>query len=350
MSRLTHPNTVRVHLFGQLDGGALYIVMEFLEGENILQVERRDGPMHPDRAFRIMMQICGALHEAHTQGIVHRDLKPENIVLTTQGGIADFPKVLDFGLAKMNDPDPQTGSVRALTQAGAVFGTPEFMSPEQARGEVLDARSDIYSLCVILYEMMTCKLPFKAKTPMDFIAKHIKADPIPVHERIPGLPLLERHWAVMEKALRKNRDDRYATAQEFADALESIVNGKSGTVMGMRIPGPPQSPAGQSLVPALPVSVPALSQKAARPAPVAPDAEILAPGVHTSAKSPAGRPAGPAAAVKAEASAPAADPVPALVADDGRSGGTISKGAIVGIGVGLGVLFIAVVTLVIMLL
>jgi serine/threonine-protein kinase len=226
MSRLTHPNTVRVLLFGQLDTGALYIVMEFLDGKNLLQVERKEGPLDPVRAGNIMIQVCGALGEAHQQGIVHRDLKPENIVLSTQGGIADFPKVLDFGLAKMKDPpDPKTGSMRALTQQGAVFGTPEFMSPEQARGEVLDERSDIYSLCVILYEMVTCKLPFKAKSPMDFITQHIKGKPIPVNERVAGLPLTEKHWVVMEKALTKDKENRYQTTIEFAEALKSWVNG-----------------------------------------------------------------------------------------------------------------------------
>jgi serine/threonine-protein kinase len=217
---------VRVLLFGQLDTGALYIVMEFLDGKNLLQVERKEGPLDPVRAGNIMIQVCGALGEAHQQGIVHRDLKPENIVLSTQGGIADFPKVLDFGLAKMKDPpDPKTGSMRALTQQGAVFGTPEFMSPEQARGEVLDERSDIYSLCVILYEMVTCKLPFKAKSPMDFITQHIKGKPIPVNERVAGLPLTEKHWVVMEKALTKDKANRYQTTLEFAEALKSWVNG-----------------------------------------------------------------------------------------------------------------------------
>lgn len=228
MSRLTHPNTARVLLFGQLDTGALYIVMEFLDGKNLLQVERKEGPLAPERAASIMIQICGALGEAHSQGIVHRDLKPENIVLATQGGISDFPKVLDFGLAKMKDPpDPKTGSIRALTQQGAVFGTPEFMSPEQARGEVLDARSDIYSLCVILYEMVTCKLPFKAKSPMDFITQHIKGKPIPVHQRVSGLPLTDKHWTVMERALMKDKDERYQTTLEFAEALKTWVNGSS---------------------------------------------------------------------------------------------------------------------------
>ena len=228
MSKLTHPNTARVFLFGQLDSGALYIVMEFLDGDNLLQVEKADGPFSPRRAAKVMMQVCGALEEAHKAGIIHRDLKPENIVLTNQGGIEDFPKVLDFGLAKMNDQDPSTGSIRVLTQQGAIFGTPEFMSPEQAKGEPLDPRSDIYSLGVILYEMLTCKLPFKARNPMDYIAQHIKAKPIPVHERTSGLDLEEYHWKVLSKTMMKDPADRYQTAAEFADSLATwITNGKA---------------------------------------------------------------------------------------------------------------------------
>ncbi len=311
MSRLTHPNTVRVLLFGQLDTGALYIVMEFLDGKNLLQVERKEGPLDPVRAGNIMIQVCGALGEAHQQGIVHRDLKPENIVLSTQGGIADFPKVLDFGLAKMKDPpDPKTGSMRALTQQGAVFGTPEFMSPEQARGEVLDERSDIYSLCVILYEMVTCKLPFKAKSPMDFITQHIKGKPIPVNERVPGLPLTEKHWTVMERALTKNKDDRYQTTLEFAEALKSWVNGSQAEHY---------LPSHGDAAPAAPARPEAPASAAAQDAPAAePPAELEVPD--KSREIPAEEPTG------------------------------LSKGVVIGLVGGLVLLFITVVALVIILL
>jgi serine/threonine protein kinase len=118
-------------------------------------------------------------------GIVHRDLKPENIFLSTQGGLKDFPKVLDFGLAKVTEREMRPGSIM-LTQEGMVFGTPEFMSPEQAQGKTLDARSDIYSLAVILYEVLTGKLPFDAKTPMEYIQHHVMKPPIPLDERVPG--------------------------------------------------------------------------------------------------------------------------------------------------------------------
>src|SRR4029453_7873964 len=161
MSHLTHPNTVKVLLYGELDDGSLYIVMEYLEGKNLNQVVRKEGPMPTDRAIPVLIQVCGALQEAHSQGIIHRDLNHENIFLSTNGGLRDFPKVLDFGLAKVTERELRPGSVM-LTQEGMVFGTPEFMSPEQAQGKVLDARSDIYSLATILYEVLTGKLPFEA--------------------------------------------------------------------------------------------------------------------------------------------------------------------------------------------
>ena len=191
MSHLSHPNTARVYMYGQLEDGACYIVMEYLEGKNLAQVTRAEGMLQPARAINIMMQVCGALEEAHRQGIIHRDLKPENIFLTSQGGIADFPKVLDFGLAKVTQREMRPGSM-ILTQEGMVFGTPEFMSPEQARGEQLDARSDIYSLGCILYEMLTGKLPFDAAQPMDYLALQIRGTPIPLGERIPGPELSGR--------------------------------------------------------------------------------------------------------------------------------------------------------------
>lgn len=219
MSQLTHPNTVRVFMYGELDeDGSLYIVMEMLEGRNLNQRVRREGPMPTSRAIPILVQVCGALQEAHEMGIVHRDLKPENIFLSKQGGIADFPKVLDFGLAKVTERQMQPGSV-ILTQEGMVFGTPEFMSPEQAQGRTLDARSDIYSLAVILYEVLTGKLPFDAKTPMEYIQKHVTEAIIPLSQRRPELNLPVELDAVLEKALAKNPEERFQSAAEFADAL-----------------------------------------------------------------------------------------------------------------------------------
>jgi serine/threonine-protein kinase len=219
MSQLTHPNTVKVFMYGELeDDGSLYIVMEMLEGRNLNQTVRKEGPLPVDRAIPILIQCCGALQEAHDLGIVHRDLKPENIFLSKQGGINDYPKVLDFGLAKVTERQMQPGSV-ILTQEGMVFGTPEFMSPEQAQGKTLDARSDIYSLAVILYEVLTGKLPFSARTPMEYIQKHVTDPIISLSERVPDRKFQKGLDEVLAKALEKQPDRRYQTAGEFGEAL-----------------------------------------------------------------------------------------------------------------------------------
>lgn len=230
MSQLTHPNTVKVSMYGELEeDGSLYIVMEFLEGRNLNRAVKKDGPMAAERAVPILIQVCGALQEAHTMGIIHRDLKPENIFLCKQIGIDEYPKVLDFGLAKVTEQQMRPGSV-ALTQEGMVFGTPEFMSPEQAQGQKLDPRSDIYSLAVILYEALTGKLPFDAKTPMEYIQKHVMETPILLNRRVEGLSFAKGLEEVIQKALSKNPDQRYQSAIEFAAALRPYA-GEAGAMV-----------------------------------------------------------------------------------------------------------------------
>jgi serine/threonine-protein kinase len=232
MSHLEHPNTVKVLLYGELDDGALYIVMEYLEGKNLNQVVRKEGPLPPERAIPVLIQVCGALQEAHLQGIVHRDLKPENIFLSTNGGLRDYPKVLDFGLAKVTERELRPGSIM-LTQEGMVFGTPEFMSPEQAQGKTLDARSDVYSLAVILYEVLTGKLPFDAKQPMEYIQAHVTKPPIPLDDRVPGKKFPPGLGAAILRALEKAPDQRYASAAEFAQALKPFAGAAGKGFSGM---------------------------------------------------------------------------------------------------------------------
>ena len=224
MSQLTHPNTARVYSSGKTEEGASYFVMDYLEGKNLAQIVRKFGPMEPKRAVDIMVQVCGALDEAHRVGVVHRDLKPENIFLTQKDNKEDFVQVLDFGLAKVGAKQMGRGSMM-ITREGMVFGTPEFMSPEQAQGEKVDARADVYSLGLILYELLTGKLPFDAKKALDIMKAHVDDPPIPISDRVPGRTFDPQLWQVMERALSKRPQDRYASTVEFAQALRTCVPG-----------------------------------------------------------------------------------------------------------------------------
>ena len=224
LSQLSHPNTVRVFHYGELEDGPLYIIMEYLDGKNLNQTVRVEGPFATERALPILIQSSGALDEAHKAGIIHRDLKPENIFLVQTAVHRDFPKLLDFGLAKVGEQQMRPGSV-VLTQEGMVFGTPEFMSPEQAQGKTLTASSDVYSLAVILYEVLTGKLPFDAKNAMEHIQHHVTGKPIGINQRAPGKtfpPLLEQ---IVHRALAKRPEDRFATAADFGTALQWVLNG-----------------------------------------------------------------------------------------------------------------------------
>lgn len=220
MSHLSHPNTAKVFLAGQFDDGTLYYVMEYLEGRTLEQTVRAQGPMQALRMIRIMVPICGALEEAHRAGIIHRDLKPENIFLTEHGGIKDFPKLLDFGLAKVTEKQMGPGSVQ-LTRRGMVFGTREFMSPEQALGDELDARSDIYSLGVVMYEALTGKLPFRVSGNDNYLAVQVRSDPIPVGERVSGIRVPDVVGSVVMKAIERDPGARPSTAFALQIALEA---------------------------------------------------------------------------------------------------------------------------------
>ncbi|MEZ4310125.1 MAG: serine/threonine-protein kinase [Polyangiaceae bacterium] len=222
---LRHPNTVRILGDGEMDDGTLYIVMEYLQGRGLDLALKQDGPWPLDRAIQMVLRVAYALEEAHRLGIVHRDLKPENIFLVQRPGGLELPKLLDFGLAKMNRAGESSGgglSITAeLTQEGDILGTPAFMSPEQSFGESLDGRADIYSLAVILYELLTGHLPFEESGATNQIARYLN-DPIPIHQRVEGLTFPDELWPVLARALQKIPDDRFSTAIEFAEALEPL--------------------------------------------------------------------------------------------------------------------------------
>ena len=209
VAQLNHPNIVQVFVFGHTDNGQMYLAMEYIEGRDLAH-ELAAGPMPEPRALRILDQCCAALIEAHGAGIVHRDLKPENIMLADRYGNPDYVKVLDFGIAKLHSSG---GNNPTLTQAGSVFGTPRYMSPEQVKGLVVDARSDLYALGIILYEMLVGRHPFVAETTIEYLMKHVsEAVRAPSSE---GIEIQPRVEALLMKCLEKAPADRYQSAAEL---------------------------------------------------------------------------------------------------------------------------------------
>jgi eukaryotic-like serine/threonine-protein kinase len=215
VSKLTHPNTVQTFDFGTSDG-AMYLVMEYVRGEDLGTVIKRDGAMPFLRAAPLFAQICGALSEAHELGIVHRDLKPENIIVTRTKDGSDHVKVLDFGLAKLSERE----EVADVTGRGSIVGTPYYMSPEQIRGESLDHRSDIYSLGAMMYRVITGEPPFQAQTPVGVLTKHLTDEVVPPRRRRPDLEIDTRVEAIVLRAMSKRRESRYATVDSMREDLE----------------------------------------------------------------------------------------------------------------------------------
>jgi serine/threonine-protein kinase len=217
-SRLRHPNVVSVTDFGQDDDGTLYMVMECLTGKSLARVIAEDAPLPDRRAVDIGAQILAALAEAHAHGILHRDLKPENVMIESRRDAPDAVKVLDFGIAKTLAAGAPSST---LTQAGLVCGTPGYMSPEQLRNEELDPRSDLFAAGMVLYEMLTQKLPFDAKTPWELLHRHLTEPVPPPSERLgrPVTPALER---LVLSAVSARRDERPASAEAMREALLAV--------------------------------------------------------------------------------------------------------------------------------
>jgi serine/threonine-protein kinase len=213
-ARISHPNVAVATDFGPLPGGRYYLVLEYIEGRELRSELDANGALPLSRVLHIGRQIASALCAAHQLGIVHRDLKPENVMLVSRGTEIDLVKVLDFGIAKVTFDDES----QPLTQFGAVFGTPQYMSPEQGKGQVVDARSDLYTLGVILYEMLTGKLPFEAEDALGFIMQHLSASPTPLPPTVPE-PLRQ----LVHGLLEKDPDHRPAAASIVLGELEGLA-------------------------------------------------------------------------------------------------------------------------------
>jgi len=220
-SLLNHPNSIQIIDSGQDRDGTLYIAMELLAGRDLAHVIRDDFPLSVPRIVRIMSQVLSALDEAHTQGVIHRDLKPSNIMLIERRGESDFVKVCDFGIAKAASSEKEDRE-NMLTVQGLVCGTPEYMAPEQARGEPLDGRADLYAAAVILFQMVTGDIPFKGDTPMAIVSRHLVEQPVLPSRRRSDVPIPAALDALILKGMEKNRELRFPTADAFREALEAI--------------------------------------------------------------------------------------------------------------------------------
>lgn len=218
---LVHPNTVRVFDYGATEDGDWYYVMEYLPGETLGSVVRRDGPMAPDRVARIALQAAGALGEAHAHGIVHRDIKPDNLMLASIGSQPDFLKVLDFGVAKVASSRGTLAPQGEITREGIMLGTPLYMSPEQGAGETIDARADLYSLGCVMYFALCGHPPFDTGNAATTILLHMTQAPPTLAER--GAIVPAALDAVIARCLAKKPEDRFPDAAALAAALAPLT-------------------------------------------------------------------------------------------------------------------------------
>ena len=240
-SHLGHPHLVTVFDFGQAESGEPYLVMEYLEGEDLDQRLRRAGRMPIETVVHVVKQVASALGAAHDQGVVHRDLKPGNVFLLQIPGEPDFAKVLDFGISKMKAARTQ------LTNASAVMGTPNYMSPEQATGMVedIDHHADQWALGCIAWQMLLGRGPFVADEVAAILYQIINLDPHPLAPRVPGLPPAAE--TVLRRALCKRPAERFASIREFSGAFEVATSGRPADATPVPVMVPPAAPAGPTI-------------------------------------------------------------------------------------------------------
>ncbi len=223
---LEHPNSVSILDFGEEPDGLLYIAMEYLDGRDLFQVIQDEWPLPKERIVALMRQVCGAVARAHDTGVVHRDLKPENIMVISRVGDDGEPeevvKVCDFGIAHLQTSPDETGSGKGL-----LVGTPEYMAPEVARGEEADGRSDLYALGVVLYQMLTKRLPFEGSDPLRVAMLHLQEEPVPPHELCADVDPFLEDVALM--AMAKQPEQRFGTARQMRGALRAALANREYT-------------------------------------------------------------------------------------------------------------------------
>jgi eukaryotic-like serine/threonine-protein kinase len=227
--RLEHPNICHIIRVGETPDGLVYIVMPYLEGEILSDRTHRAGQLPLDEVVRWVNDIAAGLERAHELQIVHRDLKPENVMIADGKNGESRAVVMDFGLAKERRASPELAK---LTATGIVLGTPEFMSPEQLRGKPLDGRTDVYSLALMTYEMLTGKLPFAGRTQQEMMINRLRNDPTPIRQMRPDLNFNDAVENVLNKGMARDVVNRYSTAPEFAAALAGAARGEGVSMLG----------------------------------------------------------------------------------------------------------------------
>ncbi|HMI56923.1 MAG TPA: serine/threonine-protein kinase [Gemmatimonadaceae bacterium] len=227
--RIVHPNVCHIIRLGETSQGLVYVVMPFLQGELLCDVTNRARQLSLDTTVRYITDIAAGLQVAHELGIVHRDLKPENIMISRNPDGSERAIVMDFGLAKERQVSPE---IKKLTATGIVLGTPEFMSPEQLRGKALDPRTDVYSLGLMAYEMLTGKLPFVGRTQQEIMIARLRSEPVLIRAARPDLNFPAAVEKVMLKSMERDPADRYQTAPAFAAALAEASK-SGGTASGV---------------------------------------------------------------------------------------------------------------------
>jgi eukaryotic-like serine/threonine-protein kinase len=233
--RLAHPNVCHIIRLGETSNGLVYVVMPFVQGELLCDITNRAKQLPLDVTVRYITDIAAGLQVAHELGIVHRDLKPENIMVSKAPDGSERAIVMDFGLAKER---AVSAEIKKLTATGIVLGTPEFMSPEQLRGKALDPRTDVYSLGLMAYEMLTGKLPFIGRTQQEIMIARLRSEPTLIRAARPDLNYTAALEKVLQKSMEREPADRYQTAPEFAVALaEAVGPGRGNSGMLDRIFG-----------------------------------------------------------------------------------------------------------------
>ncbi|MCH8938726.1 MAG: serine/threonine protein kinase [Gemmatimonadetes bacterium] len=235
-SRINHPNVCAIYDFGETEDGVIYLAMEFIEGESLTDLINREGALAPKRAADIARQTAEALEAAHEFGIVHRDLKPDNIMITKTRGGLDLAKVVDFGIAKAAGGDEKQN----VTKTGLVVGTPEYMSPEQLSGDAVDGRSDIYSLALVFFRMLTGTLPFQADTAQEVMIKRLTDEPLKLKDALPEGAFPVALQQIMDRALQRMPSDRYGSAAEFGADIAGTASAMADVAPALDLDGATQ--------------------------------------------------------------------------------------------------------------